>query len=94
MATFDHAGRKCPSCRAELGKSTSIGHEGPPRKGLMSVCAYCAVVLVYDSPASFHAITAEEEMKLDDETSDKLSTLQSAVKAVMRQKGQKGGTAG
>lgn len=87
MTTVDHPGRKCPSCQHVLNASDSVGHDHAPDKNDASVCIYCGVVLIYDSPATFHLITAKEELGLPDEMREKLSEIQAGIRMLQRKRG-------
>lgn len=62
-------GGRCPACRAMLSGATPVGGRLGPEAGSVSVCAYCAAILVYQADLSLRCATpAERETLLQDET--------------------------
>lgn len=89
MKTTDHSRDfPCPLCKRTLSASTNPYGNDSPSKGALTICLYCAAVLVFDSETTVHAITQAEELALPDDVREKLSTIQAAIKSLKRQKGE------
>lgn len=74
---------KCPRCKATIDASESISQEkAQPSEGDISVCLYCAAILVFQKDLTMRECTREELNSLRIEDSNLynlLKTLQSRV---------------
>lgn len=79
MKDYDWKPEPCPQCGEEIDAQASL--EGPaPRPGDVSVCAYCAVAMVFTEDSRLRIITLEEEEGLSNRERRELDRVQQAVR--------------
>lgn len=77
---------KCPGCNHKLSGVTPLGRRrgrGRPSPGDMTVCVYCASLLVYSRSERLRLLTAEELSKL---SKPRRTLLLTAQREIQRQR--------
>ena len=74
-------GGLCPKCGATLDAASGISGARHPKPGDMSICLYCAVVLVYEDAMTSRLMTAEEFMALPIDWQDMLLNITDKLRA-------------
>ncbi|OGC89262.1 MAG: hypothetical protein A2W25_04340 [candidate division Zixibacteria bacterium RBG_16_53_22] len=75
-------GAPCPTCGHKLDRATPVGFPAPSvNPGDITVCAYCAdVLVVLDTDGNLRKMTEQEEIALEDDTRERLSYIQLVIK--------------
>lgn len=68
-----------PCCGRALDAATSVEHEHRPAEGDVSVCAYCAALLVFDTEQRSRLMLKLEFVDLDAETRRMLHRVQDTI---------------
>lgn len=73
----------CPQCRELLDGATKTLGNGrqPPGEGCLTVCIYCAEILVFTAENSFRLVGAEELAALPRKVRDHLALLRTAIRS-------------
>lgn len=79
-STRTNARARCPTCAADLSGATSTEGDNTPSAGDLSVCAYCAALLVFRADLTLREIDLDELAALDDEELTKLGRAQAMVR--------------
>jgi hypothetical protein len=74
----------CPKCNTQLnGASDPIG-EAVPKPGDLSVCIYCAELLVFNTDMTLRSLAFKEMLELPDAVQANLQRFRAAIRARIR----------
>ncbi len=72
----------CPSCGKKLDDCTGVRDQtAMPGAGDISICAYCAQILVFDDKLALNIATEEDITKLSEPEQNALLTAAQLIKA-------------
>ncbi|HEX3626679.1 MAG TPA: hypothetical protein VH280_14795 [Verrucomicrobiae bacterium] len=57
----------CPKCSRPLTRHDNVLGNGPPEKGDVTVCLYCATMLIFESPEKLRRIIRSDIEQLSPE---------------------------
>jgi hypothetical protein len=69
----------CPACHTAITAATAVGHAHEPVPGAVTLCAYCAVFLVYTEDAALRLLTNEEWLAGPPAWRERLTAVREAV---------------
>lgn len=82
MTDYRHPKTACPCCGKTLNASGASGNdEGAPGEGDLSVCIYCATILVFDANMTLRLLPQAELETLPEETLIELHKMQTAIRS-------------
>ena len=91
--TIDHKTPRvgCPVCLNPLDCATETpGPKGAPEPGDLSLCLFCAALLVYDPDMSLRKITMAEWNALTPQGREYVSRVRNVTRRIIQRPGRKG----
>jgi hypothetical protein len=70
---YTHGDARCPKCKVKLTAASDPAGGGTPSAGDISVCVYCAAILVFNPELTMRLMSPDEINGLEPVVADKLA---------------------